>query len=66
MLADPEKKAAFAYGVIPPDAPPNRQFARRWTFYIAADGAIVHIDKQVRASSHGSDVAARLRELGIS
>jgi len=34
MLANPDKKVAFAYGVIAPDAPPERQFARRWTFYI--------------------------------
>jgi peroxiredoxin len=32
MLANPDKKVALAYGVIPADAPPDRQFARRWTF----------------------------------
>ena len=31
MLADPDKKVAFAYQVIAPDAPPERQFARRYT-----------------------------------
>ena len=30
MLADPDKKVATAYGVINPEAPPDRQFARRW------------------------------------
>ena len=34
LLANPDKKVAMAYGVIAPDAPPERQFARRWTFYI--------------------------------
>ena len=38
MLANPDKKTALAYGVIPPDAPPERQFARRWTFYIDPTG----------------------------
>jgi peroxiredoxin Q/BCP len=61
ILSDPDRTMARAYGVLGASG-----FANRWTFYIAADGHIVHIDKQVRASSHGRDVAARLVELGIS
>ena len=61
ILSDADRTMAAAYGVLGATG-----FASRWTFYIAADGRIVHIDKQVRTSSHGSDVAARLMELGIS
>ena len=61
ILSDPDRTMARGYGVLGASG-----FANRWTFYIAADGHIVHIDKQVRASSHGRDVAARLVELGIS
>lgn len=61
ILSDSDRTMARAYGVLGASG-----FASRWTFFIAADGRIVHIDKQVRPSSHGSDVAARLMELGIS
>ena len=61
ILSDPDKDVARAYGVLGPSG-----FASRWTFYIGADGRILDIDTQVRASSHGRDVAARLTELGIS
>ena len=61
ILSDPDRTMARAYGVLGASG-----FASRWTFHIRADGRIVHIDKQVRTSSHGSDVAARLMELGIS
>ena len=61
ILSDPERTVARAYGVLG-----SSGFASRWTFYIAADGRIVDIDKHVRVTSHGGDVAARLKELGIS
>jgi len=61
ILCDPGKDVARAYGVLGPSG-----FASRWTFYIGADGRILDIDRQVRAASHGRDVAARLSELGIS
>jgi thioredoxin-dependent peroxiredoxin len=65
ILADPSKKVAFAYGVIPPDRPPDRQFASRWTFYIGPDGRILSIDKQVKPATSGQDVVAKLKELQI-
>ncbi len=65
MLSNPDKKVAMAYGVIPPDAPPERQFARRWTFYIGPDGTIRAIDKQVHPATSGQDVVAKLQELGV-
>jgi thioredoxin-dependent peroxiredoxin len=65
MLSNPDKKVATAYGVIAPDAPPERQFARRWTFYIGPDGTIRAIDKQVKPATSGQDVVAKLQELRI-
>ena len=61
ILSDPAKDVARAYGVLGPSG-----FASRWTFYIGADGRILDIDTQVRATSHGRDVGARLTQLGIS
>lgn len=61
ILADPDKKVATAYGVIPE----GRQVAARWTFYIGPDGKILFIDKQVRAATAGEGIAAKLEELGV-
>jgi peroxiredoxin Q/BCP len=65
MLANPDKKVAFAYGVISPDAPPERQFARRWTFYIDPSGKIAFIDKAVKPQTSGQDIVAKLGELKV-
>jgi len=65
MLANPDKKTAFAYGVISHDAPADRQFARRWTFYIDPTGKIAMIDKQVRPASSGQDIVTHLGELKV-
>jgi thioredoxin-dependent peroxiredoxin len=58
MLSDPEKKVATAYGVLG-----TTGRARRWTFYIGADGKIILIDKMVRTGTAGEDLAAKLAEL---
>jgi thioredoxin-dependent peroxiredoxin len=58
ILSDPGKAVARAYGVLSPAG-----FASRWTFYIGADGRIIHIDKKVSASSHGTDVLSKLTDL---
>ena len=60
ILSDVEKTVARAYGVLGPSGFPDR-----WTFYIGLDGRIAEIDRHVRTSSHGEDVAARLEELGV-
>ena len=65
MLANPDKKVAMAYGVIAPDAPPERQFARRWTFYIGPDGTILDIDKRPGTQQAGQNVVAKLKALGV-
>jgi peroxiredoxin Q/BCP len=59
ILSDPEKKTAAAYGVL------KGNYAARHTFYIGADGKILYIDRQVKPSTAGADVASRLAELGV-
>ena len=61
ILSDPGKKVAEAYGVVHA----KRSVPERWTFYIGADGKVLHIDKKVQAASHGQDVAKKLEELKI-
>ena len=61
ILADPDKKAAEAYGVLMPVV----GLAKRWTFYIGKDGKILAIDKDVKVDTAGADVAAKLGELGV-
>jgi len=61
ILSDPEAEAASAYGV----ASGSSKFAKRWTFYIGADGKILHIDTAVNPSSAGADLAEKLAKLGI-
>lgn len=61
ILSDPSRETAKKYGVVDND----RGFAKRWTFYIGKDGKILYIDKQVKTSSHGEDIAKKLEELGV-
>lgn len=60
ILANPTKDVATAYGVLGPTG-----MARRWTFYIGADGKILHIDKQISTATAGDDLARKLGELGV-
>ena len=61
LLADPETKAAEAYGV----RIPILGLAKRWTFYICKDGKVLYVDKEVKPDSAGEDVARKLAELGV-
>jgi thioredoxin-dependent peroxiredoxin len=61
ILSDPSRETAKAYGVVSGD----KKNAARTTFYIGKDGRILFVDDNVKAGSHGSDVAARLRELSV-
>jgi thioredoxin-dependent peroxiredoxin len=61
ILADPEKVAAGAYGVVMPVV----GLAKRWTFYVDKAGKIAFIDKDVKVDSAGTDIAAKLQELGV-
>ena len=65
MLANPDKNVALAYGVIPLDAAPERQLAKRWTFYIDPSGKITAIDKAVNPQSSGQDIVAKLTDLKV-
>jgi thioredoxin-dependent peroxiredoxin len=65
MLANPDKKVALAYGVINPEAPPDRQFARRYTFYIDPTGKIADIDKAVKPATSGQDIVTHLEALKV-
>jgi thioredoxin-dependent peroxiredoxin len=58
VLSDPDRSVARAYGVLQPSG-----FAARWTYYVDTGGRIAAIDTQVRAGTHGPDVAERLRTL---
>ena len=61
ILSDVTKAVANAYGVLSPAG-----MARRWTFYIAPDGEILHIDKSVAPASAGPDMVKKLGELNIA
>lgn len=60
VLSDPTKDTARAYGVLGVTG-----MASRWTFYIGADGRVLEIDRHVSARTHGADVVATLKRLGI-
>jgi peroxiredoxin Q/BCP len=60
LLSDPGKQTAAAYGVLSP-----RGLANRWTFYIGPDRKILFIDKAVKPTSAGVDLAAKLGELNV-
>jgi peroxiredoxin Q/BCP len=62
ILSDPEGKFATSLGIFNAD----KKFANRVTFYIGKDGKILAIDKSVKTVSHGIDVAAKLKELGVA
>lgn len=61
ILSDVSKAMATAYGVLSPAG-----LARRWTFYIAPDGKILHIDKTIAPASSGPDMVKKLGELNIA
>ena len=60
ILSDPDKGMAEAYGVLS-----AMGFAKRWTFYIDAEGRIIEIDKDVNPSSAGADLVANLETLDV-
>ena len=63
ILSDPDSSVAAKYGVLNETA--KGKAARRWTFYIGADGKILSIDKEVKTATHGADVASKLGTLGV-
>jgi len=63
ILSDPDSSVSAKYGVLNETA--KGKAARRWTFYIGADGKILQIDKEVKTATHGADVATTLGTLGV-
>ena len=61
ILSDPSKETAKAFGVLN-----ERGMANRWTYYIDKNGKIAAIDQKVDTENHGKDIAAKLKELGVS
>ena len=61
ILSDPTKQTARAYGVLG-----MAGMASRATVYIGLDGRILEIDRQVSARTHGADVVAALKRLGVA
>jgi peroxiredoxin Q/BCP len=62
ILSDPSRTVAGAYGVIQGSNP----LARRWTFYIDKEGVVREIDRSVKPTQAGSDIAAKVKELGLT
>jgi peroxiredoxin Q/BCP len=62
ILADASKETGRAYGVIHD----QRNVPERWTFFIGKDGKISHIQTKVATGSHGAEIAAKLKELGVA
>ena len=61
LLSDPDGKVAARYGVTAPGA----EYAKRWTFYVDAQGVVREIDRGVKVESAGQDIARKLGELGF-
>ena len=53
LLADPDTKAAKAYGVLMA----GRPYAKRVTFVVDDKGVLRHVFQRVSVRSHGQDVA---------
>jgi peroxiredoxin Q/BCP len=62
ILSDPTRTVAGAYGVLLG----SRPLAARWTYYIDKDGIIREIDRSVKPDRAGSDIAAKVKELGLA
>jgi peroxiredoxin Q/BCP len=61
ILSDPSREAATAFGVLN-----ERNMASRVTFVIGEDGKILAVDDKVNVQSHGTDLAAKLKEVGVA
>ncbi len=60
ILSDPSKETSRAYGVLS-----SMGFAKRWTYYIDAEGVVVKIDKEVDPRSAGEDLVENLSMLDV-
>jgi peroxiredoxin len=64
LLPDTGRNLSLLYGTV--DNP--QQSARRWSYLIDKDGILRFVDKEVqpRVRTHGSDILAKMRELGMA
>ena len=62
ILSDPDKSVCSEYGVLYPDP---IGVAKRWTFYIAPDGIIRRIDKNVKPRTAGAQLVKNLQDLNV-
>ncbi len=62
ILSDPGKEVARAYGVLAA----GKEYCSRHTIYIGKDGKVLHVDREVKPTTAGQDVAARLAELEVA
>ena len=62
LLSNPEGDVARAYGVVTPE----RALPFRWTYIIGPDGNILQVDRDVNATTAGTDLVAHLTELGVA
>jgi len=60
ILTDKDRSESAEYGVL------SGTYARRWTYYIGADGKVLAIDKEVKPASSAQDIASKLGELGVA
>jgi peroxiredoxin Q/BCP len=60
ILSDPTKAMPKSYDVLSPMG-----FAKRWTFYIDAEGIIRKIDRDVNPRTAGADLVVSLEALGV-
>ncbi len=60
ILSDPSKDMVKAYGVLS-----DRGYAKRWTYYINAEGIVIEIDKDVDPRTAGEDLVERLSTLDV-
>jgi peroxiredoxin Q/BCP len=59
LLSDPDGSVAAKYGVLAEGG----RYAQRVTFVIDPEGVVRLVDRAVDVSSHGSDLAAKIKEL---
>lgn len=62
VVSDPEGVVAKQYGVLALGG----LYARRWTYYIDANGFVVEIDKDVSPETAGTDMLRKLEALGFA
>jgi peroxiredoxin Q/BCP len=61
VVSDPKGQVAKRFGVLALGG----LYARRWTFYVDADGILRAIDQEVAPETAGVDMVRKLRVLGF-